>query len=212
MEQLQDAIQECLQLSTDCSKGPHGPIGSWDVSAVTDTERLFDHDVVPGANKFTGDISKWNMSSATIMTSMFAEATSFNVDLSKWDVSKVNDMPFTFYGASLFNGDLSKWDVSRVTNMLGMFYGASSFNGDISKWDVSSVTNMQSMFEAASSFNVDLSSWDVSKVANMSNMFKGASYFARTLCGDTWITSTAKKEAMFEGSSGRVCGKTKPQP
>ena len=73
-EELQAAIEECLQLShtdqgflkinTDCSKGPHGPIGSWDVSAVTDMGLLFDEadDPVPGADNFNGDLSKWDVS------------------------------------------------------------------------------------------------------------------------------------------------------
>ena len=40
----------------DGAKGLSKPIGSWDVSAVTDMRELFNHrvnrDVVPGANKF----------------------------------------------------------------------------------------------------------------------------------------------------------------
>merc|ERR1719174_3187304 len=108
-----------------------------------------------------------------------------------------------FYYAESFNGDLSKWDVSSVTNMVGMFYYASKFNGDLSKWDVSSVTTMTEMFAAASLFNGDLSKWDVSKVSDMGGMFGYASSFAQTLCG-AWITSKAKKDNTFAGSSGRI--------
>ena len=111
---LRAAIMECLKLSSDCSKGPHGPIGSWDVSAVTDMSQLFNHDFVSGTNKFTGDISNW-------------------------DVSGVTDMGYMFHKASLFNADISKWDVVRVAKMEGMFASAPSFNGVISEWDVSKV-------------------------------------------------------------------------
>ena len=38
---LQNAIKECLKLSTHCPKGPNGPIRSWDVSAVTEMSQLF---------------------------------------------------------------------------------------------------------------------------------------------------------------------------
>ena len=136
----------CLQISTDCYKGPHGPIESWGVSAVTDMSRLL-HDADAKENKF--------------------------------DEDSLDDMKRVFASVSSFNGDISKWDVSRVTNMEGMFNFASSFNGDISKWDVSRVTDMEEMFNDASSF-------------------------AQTLCG-AWLTSTAKNDGMFDGSSGRIC-------
>merc|ERR1712178_1684 len=71
---------------------------------------------------------------------MFVGASNFNGDLSSWDVSQVTTMTSMFNGASSFNGDLSSWDVSSVTKMDRMFDGASSFNGDLSSWDVSKVT------------------------------------------------------------------------
>ena len=92
--ELHDAVDACIKLLStvgDCSKGLHGPIGSWDVSAVTD------------------------------MHSMFAHVQSFNQDLSAWDVSTVTDMSGMFNGAQSFNQDLSAWDVSSVTNMQAMF-------------------------------------------------------------------------------------------
>merc|ERR1712032_124897 len=121
--ELHGTIMGCLQLSTDC-----GQIGLWNMSAVADMRQLFNPDLVPGADKFNGDISKW-------------------------DVSRVTNMWSMFYSASSFNGDLSKWDVSSVTDMGGMFCSAASFNGDLSKWDVSSVTDMNIVFAFASSFN-----------------------------------------------------------
>merc|ERR1719174_348174 len=78
--ELQDAINECLKISTDCSKGLHGPIGSWDVSAVADN-----------------------------MWGMFHSESLFDGDISNWDVSRVMSMPYMFYSTSSFNGDISKW-------------------------------------------------------------------------------------------------------
>merc|ERR1712032_1308776 len=89
--------------------------------------------------------------------------------------------------------------------MAQMFFSASSFNRDISKWDVMRVTDMSFMFFRALSFNGDISDWDVSRVIHMQNMFDSAACFAQTLCGDSWITSTADKNGMFDGSSGRIC-------
>ena len=178
--ELQAAISECLRLSPDCSDGPHGPMASWDVSAVTHMERLFvdeDHNPVPGADTFKGD-------------------------LSEWDVSRVTNMGTMFYSASSFNGDISKWDVSRVRAMHSMFLSASSFNGDLSEWDVSSVEDMIDMFYLATGFDGDLSKWDVSSVRDMDEMFAFASSFKQKLCGPAWVRSTASKEGMFEGSAG----------
>merc|ERR1719331_3064641 len=120
--ELTAAIKECLKRSDfDCSKGPHGPIGSWDISAVTNlgsSGPLFAEggwSPLPGADKFNGDISKWDVSRVTNMGEMFWEAKVFNGDLSKWDVSSVtNNMASMFYAAQSFNGDISKWDVSKV--------------------------------------------------------------------------------------------------
>ena len=97
--ELKRAVDKCIGLSPegDCSTGPHGPIGDWDVSRVTD------------------------------MNAMFHTLTSFNQRLSTWDVSRVIDMCGMFMGAMSFNQDLSKWDVSRVIDMPWMFAYADSF-------------------------------------------------------------------------------------
>ena len=96
------------------------------------------------------------------------------------------------------------WDVSAFTDMRNLFYDADEFNQDLSKWDVSAVTNMAHMFYSASVFNQDLWAWDVSAVVDMSNMFDGASAFNRVLCGDAWLSSTAKKIDMFRNSLGSI--------
>ena len=57
-------------------------------------------------------------------------ASNFNADISKWDTSKVTDMSSMFEGASAFNADISKWDTSKVTKMYSMF-GASAFNQQV---------------------------------------------------------------------------------
>ena len=82
---------ECLKLSTNCTKGPHGPIGSWDVSAMIDTSSLFvdaNNKAIPGATKFNGDISNWDVSSVSSTDGMFQHASSFKRTLcDKWETS-----------------------------------------------------------------------------------------------------------------------------
>ena len=90
------------------------------------------------------DISDWDVSNVTDMNRMFLECKALKSvgDISKWDVSKVTDMNSMFYGCTYFNQDISKWDVSKVSNMSYMFYGCASFNQDISSWYVANVTDM----------------------------------------------------------------------
>ena len=202
------AIAECLKVSTDCSKSPHGPIGSWNITTITDMHGLFDGLRVINAVSFNGDISKWDVSRVTNMHDMFSSASRFNSDISKWDVSRVTNMLGTFSclnaRPSSFNSDISKWDVSRVECMFATFAGASSFNGDLSKWDVSRVTNMRVMFAEASSFNGNVSKWDVARVTTMEAMFAYATSFNQTLAG-AWLIPMKNKSRMFYGSSGQIC-------
>ena len=199
-----------------CTTGPHGPIGEWDVSSVTDMmivfedEKSFHGDIskwdVSGVKRmrgifhdakiFNGDISKWDVSSVVDMWSMFWDAESFNGDISKWDVSSVKDMHEMFMGATSFNGDISKWDVSSLNDMHGMFYRAKAFNSDISKWELSRVKGVYSMFRDATSFNSGMSNWDLSRVTNMMGMF----YNAQSFNGDIskWDVSRVKDmHSMF---------------
>ena len=117
-EQLKSAVDECLKLSPkgDCSTGPYGAIGEWDVSRVTDMDSLFFK-----ANLFNDDITKRDVSS---ISDKFFEASTFNGDISKWDVSSVTGMSGMFQSAASFSDNLSKWDVSSVTGMSFMFSSA----------------------------------------------------------------------------------------
>ena len=65
---LTNAVKQCLKTSPagDCSNGPHGPIGRWEVSHVTDMSDMF-YD----AGKFNVHLSNWDVSSATKMVRMF---------------------------------------------------------------------------------------------------------------------------------------------
>ena len=121
--QLKSAVDACLKLSPkgDCSEGPHGPIGEWDVSNVADMSHLFSY-----ATLFNGDISKWDVSSVKDMPAMFRWATSFNGDISKWDVSSVANMDYMFWDATFFKRKLcsAPWVHSKARKTV-MFAGSS---------------------------------------------------------------------------------------
>ena len=149
-------------------------ISDWDTSRVKDFQG---NAFAKRYNYFNGDVSKWDVSSATNMVGMFNMDSNpkspWNSDLSKWDVSKVTNMQVMFSWAQSFNSDISKWNVGAVRNMKHMFNRAKAFNSDISKWDVSKVTSMDSMFVWAFAFSSDISEWDVSNVVKMTAMFGG---------------------------------------
>ena len=122
-----------------------------------------------------GDISTWDTSAVTDMSSLFNSKSNFNSDISGWDVSQVTNMNEMFYVATAFNQDIGQWNVSQVTTMRSMF-DTTNFNQDIGEWDVSQVTNMQYMFYDAAAFDQDIQYWNTSSVtsSNYSDMFNGA--------------------------------------
>jgi surface protein len=152
------------------------PIGTWDVSAVTDMRSLF-----KDATRFNKDISAWNVSNVTSMDSMFKGAAKFNQPLNNWNVSNVTDMDSMFYDAAKFNQPLDNWNVSKVTNMNRMFAYAVTFNQPLNTWDVGNVATMNSMFRDARAFNQPLNNWDFNEVIQMDNMFIGAINFDQDL-------------------------------
>ena len=131
---------------------------------VTNMDELFEDN--SSTIFFNSDISFWDTSNVTDMSSMFYGATAFNQDIGSWDTSSVTTMNSIFENATAFNQDIGNWDTSSVTDMVGMFYEASSFNQDIGSWDTSKVTRMERMFWAAEAFNQDLSGWCVSNISS----------------------------------------------
>ena len=147
------------------------PIGSWDVSKVTNMRGMFTE------TSFNQPLGSWDVSSVVSMDGMFTDAFAFNQPIGSWDVSNVTDMSLMFYFATAFNQPIDSWNVSNVTKMSGMFCKATAFNQPIGSWNVSSVTSVGSMFTDAFAFNQPIGSWDVSNVTYMGGMFVGAFAF-----------------------------------
>ena len=89
-----------------------------DTSKITDMSKLF-------ANiNHNFDVSKWDVSNVTNMSSMFYYCKNFDCDLSNWDVSNVKDMKYMFYGCAEFEGKgLDKWNLSKHADIRYMFDG-----------------------------------------------------------------------------------------
>ncbi|MEY3020069.1 MAG: hypothetical protein RLZZ272_1053 [Actinomycetota bacterium] len=201
-----------------------GDVRSWDVSAVTDFQNMFED-----AESFDQSLAGWDVSSGVDFDDMFEDATSFDGDVTGWvfgtaltaEISADN----MFEGASAFTGiGIAGWNTSRFVEMGDMFKDASSFNAaiggwnvasvrdmndmfedtpfnqPIGAWDVGSVETMSAMFEDAASFNQPIGAWDVSSVLFMNSMFRGASSFDQPI-GAWDVSSLLEMESMFRGAS-----------
>jgi len=173
------------------AKAFNQPIGSWNVSKVTNMYGMFE-----GASSFNQPIGSWNTIDVTTMEGMFHYATAFNQPLGSWDVSNVINMGGIFNGASSFNQPIGSWNVSNVTYMAFMFANTTAFNQNIGSWNVGNVTKMQAMFWVARAFNQSIETWDVSKVTNMGYMFYGASAFNQPI-GSWNVSNVTNMEGMF---------------
>jgi surface protein len=169
------------------------PIGTWDVSRLTNFSRVFDPDrsaTSVRAGTFNQDLSGWDVSKALTMEQMFAGAENFRgFGLNRWNVGRVQDFSYMFADAKALDADVSAWNTSSATTMQAMFYGAETFNGNLAAWDVANVESMARVFSSAFGFQGgDLTKWNVSKVQDMTEMFLQS----RVFIGDisTWDTSS----------------------
>ena len=168
------------------TNGPNCDLNHLDVSGVSDFSEVF-----LGFPTFNGNISRWDVSGATTMESMF-ENSQFNGDLSRWDVSQVRSMEHMFSN-SKFNQSLAAWDVGRVLTMHGMFQN-SPFNQPIEDWNVGNVLRFTAMF-AKSKFAQPLAKWRPEKAVDFGFMF-AASPFHDDISG--WnVLETARLRDMF---------------
>lgn len=182
------------------------PIGSWNVSSVTDMSFMF-----IGASDFNQFIDTWDVSNVTNMGNIFEGATSFNQPIGSWNVSSVTNMTGMFGNATSFNQPIGSWNVSNVTGMSYMFYYANAFNQPIETWNVSSVTSMNLMFYQAGAFNQDLSSWCVTSIPSLPTLFDtDASSWVLPrpvwgTCPTTTTTSTSSSSTTTTTTTNSSC-------
>ena len=158
-----------------------------------------------------GEINTWDVSGVTDMQKVFLFKTTFNDDIGCWDVSNVTDMSFMFYNATAFNQDIGNWDTSNVTNTKYIFGFAQNFNQDIGSWNTSSATYMQVMFSNATNFNQDIGSWDTSSVTDMGYMFENATNFNQNISGWCVSAIGSKPTSFDNGSGFAGATANQPQ-
>jgi len=149
---------------------------------------------------FNGDISAWNVSNVTNMTSLFYNCILFNSNISSWNVAKVVTMTDMFNGCIAFNQPIGKWNVSSVTNMSGMFSGTASFSADIGAWNTKNVTDMTNMFLSATLYNMNFANWNFSKVTAMTGFITNIS---------TGVYNNVKTSLLFIKLNNNITFKNK---
>jgi surface protein len=173
-------------------------ISKWDVSNITNMSSMFHSRMFADNQIFNCDISKWDVSNVTNMSFMFHGCTVFNQPIGNWNVGKVIRMSHMFCNCYNFDQPIGDWNVSFVTNMSCMFRGCRVFNQTIDKWNVSKVTTMSLMFGDCRAFNQPIYRWDVSKVESMSHMFYMCHSFNRKIGG--WdVSKVTHMSSMFHG-------------
>ena len=172
---LDNAVSEWIENGTSI----YGQIGDWDVSRITNFDRLF-----KGRDFDDGSINNWDVSHVTSMSKTFDAWESkkpYNQPLDNWDLRSVISTSHMFAN-SPYNHPLDSFNMSSVTDLESMF-AASAFNQDISNWDVSSGRIMRGLFRL-SRFNQPLNEWDISNAQDLSMVFYANTVFDQAL--DNW--------------------------
>ena len=107
------------------------------------------------------------------MFGMFSSSKATTLDLSNFDTSKVTDMSSMFSSSKATTLNVSNFDTSNVTDMRKMFYGSQAITLDVSNFDTSNVTNMSNMFNNSTKLKTIYVSdkFNTDAVTNSSSMF-----------------------------------------
>ena len=110
-----------------------GPIGTWDVSRVTNMKGLFEN------TSFNENINDWQVGQVTDFTSMFAGAEQFNKPLNNWSI-KTKKLYGMFQGAKSFNQDIRGWNPPNIGDAsYGYLVNGTAFTYDLSVWCLNQV-------------------------------------------------------------------------
>lgn len=160
---------------------------AWNTSSVKLFDAMFAGNNHIGDMKIKNlDVSGWDTSSATSMTSMFygcAKLTELLVD--NWNVSNVTSFDHTFTDCfQLEKLNVSKWTTASVTTFYGMFNDCRSLKEiDVSNFITTKAVMFSQMFENCSSLEkiIGLEKFDTSAIdigttkQELAEVFKGCS-------------------------------------
>ena len=142
-------------------------LSNWNMSNVTDMSSMFYRSA---ATEIKG-LENFDTSNVTDMSRMFSRTNVKKIDLGDFDTSNVTDMDSMFQYSYIEYLDLSSFNTSKISVMYLMFGNCNSTSVDLSSFDTSNVTRMQYTFSNSNIKYLDLSSFNTSKVTTMEHMF-----------------------------------------
>jgi surface protein len=96
-------MQYMFRGATNYDNGDNNSISGWTTSACTNMFGMFN------GTKFNRNIGKWDVSNVTDMERMFFDATLFNQDIGVWDVSNVSNMALILSSTTSMNFSSSNY-------------------------------------------------------------------------------------------------------
>lgn len=159
----------------ECRNLTHLDLTGWNTSNVTSTRFMFYR---TGFNcpSFTLDISNFNTSKVTEMTSMFNYLSPGvkELDLSHFDTSNVTKMSSMFAESKLQKINLKNWNTEKVTTMMNLFsFCRELIEADLSSFKISPDTNISRMFYYCQKLQkIDIRNFVFEGITNYSYMFE----------------------------------------
>lgn len=138
------------------------------------------------------DVSGWNTSGSTDMTSLFSGCESLeDIDVSNWNTSNVTSMKTMFQGCyALQELNVSNWNVSKVTNFFYTFSYMNIKTLNLGAWQNDVVTNLAGMFEECKVTSLNLSGFNTVNVTTMAGMFDGCTELQSLNLGNNWYMNS----------------------
>ena len=153
-------------------------------------------------NLVTADLTGFDTSNVTDMSSMFMGCSSLNsVTFGTVDTSSVEDMYRMFdFCTGIETLDLSTFDTHNVTDMTGMFsccYKLKNIN--LSSFNTEKVESFSSMFNECSSLKqIDVSGFDTAGAANFQDMFNTCESLTKLDISNFDTSNVSYASGMFD--------------
>lgn len=175
------------------SKTSYIDLSSFDTSLVTDMSSMFSNVTLDKV-----DLSTLNLSNVNNIELMFSDAKIKSVNLNNLDVSKVSKATMLFSNSQIDNLEMNNWSILNLTERTwGLFPQAKIGNLKMDNWSLSSNTNTDSLFYGLTLDSLDLNSWNINDVSNLQDMFKKSNIGILKI--DKWnVSHVNDMSRMFE--------------